>query len=125
MDAQNSMDIFCGAEDKDPQLPDIFTTLFLQQLASRNFSEALSALLQNPSELKRSAGLRQLLITLLADGEKKTLVKLDYGSLTETVEDNLENICGGLRVEKAEGMYDLLYSFHFERFDFKKVVLHF
>uniref|UniRef100_A0A915D4U2 NUP160 middle TPR domain-containing protein n=1 Tax=Ditylenchus dipsaci TaxID=166011 RepID=A0A915D4U2_9BILA len=96
--------------------PEIFTTLFTQQLVSKNFREALRTLLINPSKEKQSACLRQLLTFLVDSGDTRTLVDLSYDHLTDVVVDILETRCRSDSVSNSavSDIYDVVFAFHQE-----------
>ena len=103
----------------DPGLAALYSVSFKYHLELGHHTEAFTALLACPDHYRRRNCLRQLIVTLYDRKCLSTLVNYQYGSLENEVVTILENRARSADI-LVNNYYNLLYSFHVKKHNFKK-----
>ncbi|XP_055957883.1 nuclear pore complex protein Nup160 [Patella vulgata] len=107
------------ADDKDPNLPTLWSKKFKYHLELNHNEEAYSAMIGNPEPSRRKDCLRQLLIVLCERGDLQTLVDFPFVDLNEEVVNILESRARSVDLT-THNYYNLLYSYHVDRNNYRK-----
>ncbi|KAM8892398.1 nuclear pore complex protein Nup160 isoform 1-T1 [Spinachia spinachia] len=97
----------------------LWTRIFKHHLDLGHNSEAYEALTQNPDSSMQQDCLRQLVVVLCERSQLQDLVQFSYVNLHDEVVGIIESRARGLDL-LAHNYYELLYSFHINRHNFRK-----
>ncbi|XP_041851953.1 nuclear pore complex protein Nup160 [Melanotaenia boesemani] len=97
----------------------LWTRIFKHHLDLGHNSEAYEALTQNPDSSMQLDCLRQLVVVLCERSQLQDLVQFPYVNLHDEVVSIIESRARGLDL-LTHNYYDLLYSFHIARHNYRK-----
>ncbi|KAK9516046.1 hypothetical protein VZT92_024008 [Zoarces viviparus] len=97
----------------------LWTRIFKHHLDLGHNSEAYEALTQNPDLSMQLDCLRQLVVVLCERSQLQDLVQFSYVNLHDEVVSIIESRARGLDL-LAHNYYELLYSFHINRHNYRK-----
>lgn len=99
------------AEKDDPELPTLYSIVFLNRLKVGQYTEAYESLVANPDSDRRKDCLRQLIVTLFDSEMLDALVEFSFAGMQNDLERIVEGRARSLDVSDNK-YYDFLYAFH-------------
>ncbi|XP_074660540.1 nuclear pore complex protein Nup160-like [Tubulanus polymorphus] len=107
------------ADLEDKNLPTLWSKKFKHHLELGHNDEAYSAMIDNPDGDRRKDCLRQFLVILCERNQLKALVEYPYIDMEEDVVSIMESRARSVDL-MTHNYYDLLYSFHVLRGNYRK-----
>lgn len=106
--AKHAIDV---SEKDDPELPTLYSLVFLNHLQVGQYAEAYDSLVANPDSDRRKDCLRQLVVTLFESRMLDTLIDFSFDGMQNDLERIIEGRARSLEVMNNE-YYNFLYAFH-------------
>ncbi|XP_046552449.1 LOW QUALITY PROTEIN: nuclear pore complex protein Nup160-like [Haliotis rubra] len=108
-----------AASEEDENLATLWSKVFKYHLELGHNEDAYGAMIANPEPSRRKDCLRQLLVVLCERGDLQALVEFPYIDLQDEVVNILESRARSVDLV-THNYYNLLYSFHIYRNNFRK-----
>ncbi|XP_071104860.1 nuclear pore complex protein Nup160-like isoform X1 [Haliotis cracherodii] len=108
-----------AASEDDDNLATLWSKVFKYHLELGHNEDAYEAMIANPEPSRRKDCLRQLLVVLCERGDLQALVEFPYIDLQDEVVNILESRARSVDLA-THNYYNLLYSFHIYRNNFRK-----
>ncbi|CAH1786774.1 unnamed protein product, partial [Owenia fusiformis] len=107
------------AEPGDPNIPTLWSKSFKHHLELCHNEEAYSAMIANIDPSRRKDCLRQFIVVLCERSQLRALVEFPYIDMYDDVVNIIESRARSVDLA-THNYYDLLYSFHVYRSNFRK-----
>lgn len=99
------------SEKDDPELPTLYSIVFLNHLQVGQHSEAYESLIANPDGDRKKDCLRQLVVSLFNSRLLDSLMNFSFAGMQDDLERIIEGRARSLDVMNND-YYNFLYSFH-------------
>ncbi|KAK6630703.1 hypothetical protein RUM44_002872 [Polyplax serrata] len=99
------------SEKDDPELPTLYSIIFLNRLHLRQYNAAYESLISNPDGDRKKDCLRQLVVSLFNSRLLDTLLNFSFSGMQDDLERIIEGRARSLDVLNND-YYNFLYSFH-------------
>ncbi|EEB10017.1 conserved hypothetical protein [Pediculus humanus corporis] len=99
------------ADQNDPELPTLYSIVFLNHLHLGQYKEAYDSLVSNPDGDRKKDCLRQLVVSLFNSKMLDTLMNFSFSGMQDDLERIIEGRARSLDVVNND-YYNFLYAFH-------------